>query len=74
MKEAEDYPFCLDCWKRREPDTEYNTPANKVGSESRAELEAQADKLWSARKLNGYRCLILYHDAGDDWEEVRRWD
>jgi hypothetical protein len=74
MKVPEDYPYLLDCWNSAEPDIDNDMPAKQDGYERRDDAEAHADRLWAARKRNGFKCLILYRDAGEDWEQLRRWD
>jgi hypothetical protein len=74
VKEAEDYPFLLDCWKSKNPDTDLGRPAQQVGYNSREQAIADAEKLWAARKKNGYKYLVLYEtDADGEWKPVHGW-
>jgi hypothetical protein len=73
VKEAEDYHFLLDCWKSKNPDTD-GRPAQQVGYNSREQAKADAEKLWLARKKNGYKYLVIYEvDADEEWKPVDGW-
>lgn len=74
MKAAEECRYCLDCWKDKNPDTENLRPARQTGADTLSKIEEEAERLWASREKNGFKCLILYHDVGNEWEELDRWD
>jgi len=71
MMEAEDYPYCLDCWRSPDPDPEHDVPSESNGREYRRRVGGTGERDMERRHKNGFECLILYRDAGDHWEELR---
>jgi hypothetical protein len=70
-RDPEDYPYCLDCWKRDDPATENDRPAKQFGYDTREEAFTHAENIV---KAGHYRYLVLYDGTGSSWEPIAEWD
>ena len=67
--EAEDYPFCLDCFVRTSPGDD-DSPARQSGFNTLVEAVSAAERLIKGGR---FKYLELYRWEGDDWNVIRTW-